>query len=66
MAFLVVEPRKIIFFIYKILYPKRRIYSYSILGTIVSPNKILLIFFFSSVGTLGMTWVRLRDLGFRG
>ena len=27
----------------KILYPKRRIESYSILGTIVSPNKILLI-----------------------
>ena len=28
---------------YKLLYPKRRIESYSILGTIVSPNKILLI-----------------------
>ena len=28
--------------LYKILYPNRRIYSYSILGTIVSPNKILL------------------------
>ena len=28
--------------LYKILYPKRRIESYSILGTIVSPNKILL------------------------
>ena len=27
----------------KILYPKRRIESYSIMGTIVSPNKILLI-----------------------
>ena len=26
--------------LYKILYPKRRIYSYSILGAIVSPNKI--------------------------
>ena len=31
--------------LYKILYPKRRIYSYSILGTIVSPNKILLLSF---------------------
>ena len=30
--------------LYKILYPKRRIQSYSILGTIVSPNKILLTF----------------------
>ena len=29
--------------LYKILYPKRRIESYSILGTIISPNKILLI-----------------------
>ena len=29
--------------LYKILYPKRRIESYSILGTLVSPNKILLI-----------------------
>ena len=29
--------------LYKILYPKRRIESYSIMGTIVSPNKILLI-----------------------
>ena len=28
--------------LYKILYPKRKISSYSILGTIVSPNKILL------------------------
>ena len=27
---------------YKILYPKRRIESYSIMGTIVSPNKMLL------------------------
>ena len=27
---------------YKILYPKRRIESYSIMGTIVVPNKILL------------------------
>ena len=26
---------------YKILYPKRRSYSYSILGTIIPPNKIL-------------------------
>ena len=32
----------------KILYPKRRIESYSIRGTIVSPNKILLI--------LGLYW----------
>ena len=30
--------------LYKILYPKRRVKSYSILGTIVSPNKILLIY----------------------
>ena len=29
--------------LYKILYPKRRIESYSILGTIVAPNKKLLI-----------------------
>ena len=28
--------------LYEILYPKRRIESYSIIGTIVSPNKILL------------------------
>ena len=28
--------------LYNILYPKRRIESYSILGTIISPNKILL------------------------
>ena len=40
-AFLVVEPSKIIFLIEKAL-PKRRIESYPILGTIVSPNKILL------------------------
>ena len=40
-VFLVVEPSKIIF-LYKILYPKRRIESYPIVGTIVSPNKILL------------------------
>ena len=38
---LVIEPSKIIF-LYEILYPKRRIESYSILGTIVSRNKILL------------------------
>ena len=30
-------------FLYRILYPKRRIESYSMLGTTVSPNKILLI-----------------------
>ena len=29
--------------LYEILYPKRRIESYSIMGIIVSPNKILLI-----------------------
>ena len=40
-CFFVVEPSKIIF-VYKILYPKRRIESYSITGTLVSPNKILL------------------------
>ena len=39
-VFLVVKPSKFIS-LYKILYPKRRIKSYSILGTIVSPNKIL-------------------------
>ena len=32
----------------RLLYPKRRIESYSIMGTIVSPNKILLMF--SEVG----------------
>ena len=37
MFFFVVEPSKI-----KILYPKRRIESYSMMGTIVSPNKMLL------------------------
>ena len=37
-VFLVAKPNKIIFLI-KILYPKRRISSYSILATIVSPNK---------------------------
>ena len=30
--------------LHKILCPKRRIESYSIMGTIVSPNKILLIY----------------------
>ena len=40
-CFLVVEPNKIIFLIYNTK-PMRRILSYSILGTIVSPNKILL------------------------
>ena len=39
-AFLVVEPSKIIVLI-KNTIPKKRILSYSILGTIVSPNKIL-------------------------
>ena len=37
-----VEPSEIIF-LYKIRYPKRRIESYSIMGTIVSPNKVLLV-----------------------
>ena len=41
MFFLVVKPSKIIFLIQNI-YPKRRIESHSIMGTIVSPNKILL------------------------
>ena len=41
-VFAVVEPSKIIFLICEILYPKRRIESYSILGTIESPNQILL------------------------
>ena len=36
--FLVVKPSKIIYSSYKILYPKRRATSYSILGTIV-PEK---------------------------
>ena len=31
-----------ILFLHKILYPKRRIESYCMMGTIVSPNKILL------------------------
>ena len=29
--------------LYRLLYPKRRIESYSILGTVVSPQKILLL-----------------------
>ena len=38
-----VEPSKIISYsLYKILYPKGRIESYSMLSTIISPNKILL------------------------
>ena len=37
-VFLVVEPSKITFLIQNTI-TKRRIYSYSILGTIVSPNK---------------------------
>ena len=41
-VFLVVEPSEIIF-LYKIRYPKRRIESYSIMGTIVSPDKVLLV-----------------------
>ena len=40
-VFLVVKPSKILF-LYEILYSKRRIESYSMLGTIVSPNEILL------------------------
>ena len=36
--------------LYKILYPKRRIESYSIMGTIVSPNKILLKWMLLNVG----------------
>ena len=32
--------------LYEILYPKRRIESYSIMGTIVSPDQILLIWRF--------------------
>ena len=39
MFFLVVKPLKF-YSVYKILHPKRRVESYSILGTIVSPNKI--------------------------
>ena len=42
-VFLVVEPSKIIFLIKNILYPKGRIESYSIMGTIVSPYDKLLI-----------------------
>ena len=38
-VFLVVEPSKIVFLV-KILYPKRRICSYSILGSIVSTKNI--------------------------
>ena len=38
-VFLVVEPGKIRFLV-RILYPKGRIESYSIIGTIVSSNKI--------------------------
>ena len=44
----------------KMLYPKRRIQSYSILGTIVSPNKVLLIWGFPKIrGTiLGVPRIR--------
>ena len=38
-CFLVLEPSKIIF-LYRKLYSKRRISSYSVLVTIMSPNKI--------------------------
>ena len=34
--------------LYKILYPKRKIYSYSIMGTIISPNEIQLTWDFKS------------------
>ena len=37
-----------IYSLYRVLYPKRRIESYSIVGTIVSPNKILLNWDFTS------------------
>ena len=40
-VFFVVKPSQIVF-LTKILYPKRRIESYCLLGTIVSPNRILL------------------------
>ena len=40
-VFLVVEPSKIIFLIYNTI-PHRRTSSYSILGTIEPPNRILL------------------------
>ena len=39
---LVGEPNKIPFFLKSII-PKKKIHSYSILGTIVTPNKMLLI-----------------------
>ena len=39
--------------LYKILYPKRRIISYSLLGTIVSPYKILLM---CTVGFSQVSW----------
>ena len=40
-CFLAVDPDKIIFLIYNII-PQKRIESYSMLGTIVCPNEILL------------------------
>ena len=39
--------------LYEILYPKRKIESYSLLGTIVSPNKMLLTCTCSLLGLLG-------------
>ena len=50
MVFLVVEPSITLYSLYEILYPKSRIESYSIMGTIVSPNKLLLI------------WVAIKEL----
>ena len=61
--------------LYKILYPKRRIKSYSILGTIVSPKKIRSIGFEEllsnggGVGDPGLGFtlvVEVQGLGSRG
>ena len=61
-VFLVVKPSKIMSYpLYKILYTKKRIESYSIMRTIIPPNKILLMWgrklqrFLSCIGE-GLIW----------
>ena len=49
--------------LYKMLYPKRRIESYSRMGTIVSPNKTLLI---SWEGNYEIDWGYVPLKGIRG
>ena len=66
-VFLVVKPINIrLYSLYKILYPKRRIESYSIMGTIVSPSKLLLRWIWGGCHNYGPLWAFLiRGLGFR-